>query len=257
MKVHREDRKRNPADPHVRHVTWGAVSHRRDLLDSTHRPRTLKEYQHALYECEKGLREEGRGWEILDPDGRSYMRAIADRRELLRGDASWSKLDTDSQKRLKGSYKVPDLEWTALLGRMTHGSGPAVLNNEWEIRASLEAVLQARDHEFPDIVLPAMRRLRSIQQVGRGTATLLLTIARPDRLLSVNNASADGLAALGEPESYQELLRWLYDQPWYADGPRRIRTWRQSGTSGPRSSTPLCGNSTHRHGGHLSASGSP
>ncbi len=180
-------------------------------------------------EKSKGLRprEEGWGWEILNPHGRSYMRAIADRRELLRGDASWSKLDTHSQKRFKGSYKAPDLEWTALLGRMTHGAGPAVLNNERTVRASLEAVLQAREHEFPDIVLPAMRRLRAIQQVGRGTATLLLTIARPDRLLSVNNASANGLAApsgmrsatLGEPENYQELLRWLYDQPWYADGP--------------------------------------
>ncbi len=227
MSVHGEDWKRNAAHRQVRHVTWEAVSRRRDLLDSTHRPRTLKEFRQALYECENGLREEGWGWEILDPNGRSYMRAIADRRELLLGDASWSKLDTDSQKRLKGSYKAPDLEWTALLGRMTHGAGPAVLNNESKIRASLEAVLQARDHEFPDIVLPAMRGLRAIHQVGRGTATLLLTIARPDRLLSVNNASAPGLAALsgmgpatlGEPESYQELLRWLYDQPWYADGP--------------------------------------
>ena len=63
--------------------------------------------------------------------------------------------------------------------------------------------------------------------MGYGTATLLLSLARPDRLLSLNGASEKGFGALSRmshstldrPENYRELLQWLYDQPWYADGP--------------------------------------
>ena len=72
-----------------------------------------------------------------------------------------------------------------------------------------------------------MRGLTDIDNVGYGTATLMLTLARPDRLLSLNGASENGLGALaskspstlGKPENYGELLRWLYRQRWYKDGP--------------------------------------
>ena len=72
-----------------------------------------------------------------------------------------------------------------------------------------------------------MRALTDIDNVGYGTATLLLTLARPDRLLSLNTRSEKGYGALsrmspstlGKPENYRELLRWLYGQRWYKDGP--------------------------------------
>ena len=65
--------------------------------------------------------------------------------------------------------------------------------------------------------------------MGYGTATLLLTLARPDRLLSLNGASKKGLGALsglrystlGQPENYRKLLQWLYKQPWYKGGEPR------------------------------------
>ncbi len=73
-----------------------------------------------------------------------------------------------------------------------------------------------------------MKDLIKIDRVGPGAATLLLTLARPDRLLSVNGASKNALAKLmgsnnppefQKPEGYGNLLRWLYNQRWYADGP--------------------------------------
>ena len=71
-----------------------------------------------------------------------------------------------------------------------------------------------------------MQELTAIRHVGYGSATLLLTLARPDRLLSLNAASAKGLGALsgqsystlGRPENYRKLLQWLYKQPWYEGG---------------------------------------
>ena len=223
-----EDWKRSPPHRHVREITSGPMSGPRDLLDNdAHRLLSLEGYRQALKECEEHLRDEGRGWEILDPQGRSYMRAISDRRKLLLGEARWSKLDADSRRRLKGSYRRKDLEWWGLTGRIVRKSWPAVRQNERKVRANLEAVRQAHDREFPDIAVDAMRALMDIGNVGYGTATLLLTLARPDLLLSVNTRSQQGYGALsrmspstlGKPENYRELLRWLYRQRWYNDGP--------------------------------------
>ena len=240
IRRYKEDWKRNPPHRQVRQITSGPVSRRRDLLgDDAHRPLSLEGFRQALNECEERLRDEGRGWEILDPQGRSYMRALSDRNSLLLGEESWSTLDADSQRRLKGSYRRKDLEWWGLTGRIVRKSWPAVRQHESRIRATLGAVRQAPDHEFPDIAVDAMRALMDIDDVGYGTATLSLTLARPDRLLSLNSRSEKGLGALsgmrpstlGKPENYGKLLdEWLYRQPWYADGPPTerglARIWR-------------------------------
>ena len=234
-----EDWKRSPPHRHVRQITSGSVSDPRDLLeDDAHRPLSLEGYRQALSECEQHLRDEGRGWTILDPQGRSYMRVISDRRKLLLGEERWSELDVDSQKRLKGSYRRKDLKWWGLTGTMGRKNWPAVRQNERKIRTSLNAVRQAHEDDFPDIAVDAMRALLDIDNVGYGTATLLLTLARPDRLLSLNTRSQKGYGALsrmspstlGEPEHYRRLLRWLYQQRWYKDGPPTnaalVRIWR-------------------------------
>ena len=234
-----EDWKRSPPHRHVRQITSGSVSDPRDLLDDdAHRPLSLEGYRQALNECEKHLRDEERGWEILDPQGRSYMRAICDRHKLLLGEERWSELDVDSQKRLKGSYRREDREWWGLTGTMGRTNWPAVRRNERKIRARLDAVSEAHDDDFPDIAVDAMRALLDIDNVGYGTATLLLTLARPDRLLSLNARSRKGYGALarmrpstlGDPENYRKLLLWLYRQPWYKDGPPTdeglVRIWR-------------------------------
>ena len=165
---------------------------------------------------------------ILNPQRRSYMRVIDSRRKLLLGKTSWSQLDRDSQTQLKGSSASrTESEWWGLMGRMGRRHWPAVLDHETQIRALLDTVVRANDSEFPDIAVSAMRELTDIEHMGSGTATLLLTLARPDRLLSLNSASEKGLSnlsgksrsTLGKPANYRKLLRWLYDQPWYAGPP--------------------------------------
>ena len=219
-----EDWKRNPPHPHIQRIASGSVSHRRDLLDEAHRPQSFAGYQQALNECETMLGD--MGWEILNPRGRSYMRVISRRRELLLGDTSWSRLEAESRKQLMGLLRA-DSNWWGLMGRVRGGHVPTVLEHETKIRANLETVVTAHDTEFPDIAIDAMRELTDIDNVGHGTATLLLTLARPDRLLSLNGASKNGLGALsrksrstlGKLDNYRDLLRWLYGQPWYTDGP--------------------------------------
>ena len=226
IRRYEDDWDRNPPHRQVRRMTSGAVSRRRDLLDDAHRPLTLEGYHQALKECEEKLRDEGWGWEVLDQQGRSYMRVIRDRRELLLGARSWSKLDTDRKHRLMGSRRK-GLKWWGLMGRVRPSHIGAVLRHRARIQATLKRIEKARDHEFPDIGVDAMRELTDIDYVGHGTATLMLALARPDRLLSLNGASKKGLGALaskspstlGKPENYRKLLAWLYEQPWYVDGP--------------------------------------
>ena len=221
--------KRNPPHPSVQDAVSGPVSRRRDLLDPAHRPLTLDGYRRSLIRCQDMLRDEGRAWEILDPKGATYMRAIIRRRALLLGDTRWSQLDQKSLQRLTGSRSQQKWQFWGLLGRMTRGNRPAVLRNERKIRAVLDEVVKAPDTGFPDIAVEAMQELKAItvRNVGWTTQTLLLSLARPNRLLPLSNLSRKALAALsgkapttlGKPENYGRLLQWLYDQPWYADGP--------------------------------------
>jgi len=66
-------------------------------------------------------------------------------------------------------------------------------------------------------ILVEMCRVRG---VGKGLATRLLTLARPDGFVVVNNASrewlrrATGLALTGKKRSYNDLLKWIHGQPW-------------------------------------------
>ena len=224
-----EDWKRNPPDPDFRKFVSGAVSCRSDLLDDAHRPLTLKEYRQALKKCEEMLQDEEKEWEILNPLGRSYMRAISERHQLLLGETRWSQRDSTSQLQLKGGAPRGDSDWWGLLGRMGRSHGMAVWDHEAEIRRILNKVVSADDTEFPDVAVAAMQELTSIDKVAHGTATLLLTLARPDRLLSLNRASQKAYgklsgmspSTLGEPRNYRKLLQWLYAQPWYADSPAK------------------------------------
>ena len=203
-----------------------AISRRSDLLAL---PLTFQQYRQALKKCEEILQDEKRDWEILNPQGPSYMRAICKRRRLLRGDKPWSQLDGRTQALLKGGNRRRDEpSWWGLLGRMSRGAtGEAVLKHEARIRPILENVVSADDAEFPDIAVEAIPELTRIHRVAHGTATLLLALARPDRLLSLNGACQEAYgrlsgmspSTLGEPQNYRKLLEWLYAQPWYTDSP--------------------------------------
>ena len=102
--------------------------------------------------------------------------------------------------------------------------------NEAKIRSILDKVVEAPDTRVPDIAVEAMQEMQeqeAFKGVGWTAQTLLLSLARPDRLLSLDSRSRQALGALsgmapttlGKPKNYRRLLQWLYDQPWYADGP--------------------------------------
>ena len=133
----------------------------------------------------------------------------------------WDELDQYDRLRLLGL--TPGEDW-ALFGRMRRAALNTVFGADLEaIQDIVLGVIVAADNAFPHLAFDSYRALRDIDGVGPGIATRLLTLARPDRFVSVNNASTAGLAAsfglapstLGSPSNYARLLTAIYDQDWY------------------------------------------
>ena len=69
----------------------------------------------------------------------------------------------------------------------------------------------------------AVQEIREIDNFGPAAATRLVTLVRPDCLVSVNSQSADGLGELsnvaataaGLADDYAELLQWVHRQDWF------------------------------------------
>ena len=207
----------NPPNRDIQEIVSGAGFSRVNLLDDV---QTLEEYRQALKECEAMLQRKEAEWNV-----RKYIEAIEERNRLLLSETEWSRLDRESQIRLKGGVPHTDSSWWGLLGRMARSNGQAVWSNEYRIRRILNKVVSAHDTEFPDVAVEALQELTTIKYVAHGTATLLLTLARPDRLLSLNGPSEKAYgklsrlpySTLSEPQNYRKLLVWLYNQPWYTD----------------------------------------
>lgn len=107
---------------------------------------------------------------------------------------------------------------------------PEVGSDRQEIRALIEPVLFAADN-VADVAHAAVQEIRAMRRikgerpgVGHAAATRWLALARPDCLVSVNNASARRLSeALGIPQRssdglanvYGELIARLHNRPWF------------------------------------------
>lgn len=232
---YKEDWERNPPQRDVRRMASGSVSQRIDFLDDAHRPVNFEGYVRALRKCERELRDEA--WGVFG-DTRSYMSAIGGRRAVVLGEDTWSQLDPELHVRLMGGTRGSDSDWWGLLGRVRASHWSVVESQQNVIQDILREVDGAGDSAFPDIAVAALKELTSFKHIGPGNATLLLTLARSDRLLSVNDESTKGLAALsgmspstlGRPKNYRKLLEWLDTQPWYStpcpDGDDAARIWR-------------------------------
>ena len=115
-------------------------------------------------------------------------------RPSLRKD--WFHFDGLHQIRLLGCAAKDSDDW-ALLGSMLGFTIKAVFGNAAtlaQIQTTVQEVMCARDAVFPKTATNAYRKLTSFRGIGPGVATRVLTLARPDRLVSLNSASRQGLA---------------------------------------------------------------
>lgn len=177
-------------------------------------------YIAALEQCDSWWSRR-RSWSVLG-DQQSWRETIEVLHDMIRH-PNWSEFGEYDRLRLLGLTSGPDSGW-ALLGRMRRTALNTVFGaNREAIQNIVLAVAAADDDVFPRLAFKSYSALRNVDGVGPGIATRLLTLARPDRFVSVNSASRIGLAncfglaptSLARPKHYAALLTAIYEQDWY------------------------------------------
>ena len=199
-------------------------------------------YVQALENCNKSRLDEVRGWSVL---GRtcSYVHTIKEVKRIVHH-SSWVGLTDQERTMLLGLSDSADGAWS-LLGTLAPAiTVCGVFKHSNEIRnqrilervkSAVAEVIKAPDDDFPNAGVTALKQICKESRFGHGTATRLLALARPDRLVSVNTKSCSGLASafdlepttLGNPKNYRLLLERLYAAPWYGDRPGRSKREHQ------------------------------
>ena len=155
------------------------------------RAKDWSSYVSALNRCD-GWWSNRRPWSVLG-DRASWRETVEVLGDIARH-RDWGELGEYDRRRLLGLERG---EGWALLGRMR----PAAMNtvfgaNRETIQRIVQMVATADDGDFPRLAFEAYENLRGIDDVGEGIASRLLTLARPERFVSVNGASRKCLADL-------------------------------------------------------------
>jgi NgoFVII-like restriction endonuclease len=192
-------------------------------------PLTWREYVDALRVCDAYWKRHFEDFSVFDEE-RSWIETIATGADLIQRN-NWAAFTTKEVNVLI-AYKAGDGAW-GLLGTMG-GAGQAVgkfLKNQGhvreKIRKAIAPVIDAvEEKEFVDAAVKAIDDISELNGFGPAIATRLITLARPDRGVSVNKGSAPGLAKLAQlpatpsllanARNYPKLLQWVYEQPWYS-----------------------------------------
>ena len=210
-------------------------------------------YVNALTQCQEWWERwwEGRpgGWTVCG-DTRSWTHTIEQVRHIAKMD-DWDLLSEDEVKKLVGRYSDHDLD-AGLLGNMFPRTVPRFVTRFREdqdlrlrLRSAVDLVVNAQENDFPNVAVTAVKKLAEERNrdIGIGVATRLLALARPDRVVSLNGKSWEGLAQIfpgidrlnprGSRGSvlghYGRFLGQLYEEPWFdSKKPRRAfeqRLW--------------------------------
>ena len=180
-----------------------------------------RSYVDALERCNNWWQAH-HSWSVLG-DTYSWSETIQVLHDVVKR-KDWRVVSEYDRKRLLG-YTREKGGW-ALLGGMRAPSVGTVFGRDREnIKQVVLGVTEFADDDFPHKAVKAYEELLNFKWVGSGIATRLLTLARPDRFVSLNNASRKGLATsfdlapstLDHPKNYGRLLEVIYNQDWYRE----------------------------------------
>ena len=197
-----------------------------------------EEYLEALKQCDQLWTAEGVKWTVLGREF-SYEHTINKGKRVAHR-RSWIGLDDRQRTILLGLRDGVEGVWGLLGSLRGAGKVKAVFRHSnrtdnrkvlQNIRTAVKHVIEAESSEFPDVAIEALEHIRGEDRFSYGTATRLLTLARPDKLVSVNDRSRAGLAAAFDlaPHTlggnYGQLLKNLYAAPWYDDPHGHGKIW--------------------------------
>lgn len=195
-------------------------------------------YLRALKKCNESWLDEGHGWSVLG-DSCSWFQTIQQVRTIARCE-DWTGLSDLQIRMLLGLRNDDDGTWELLGSLKAAGRARRTfMHSEQEefarvlkrLRRAMAPVIEGSEGDFPDVAVNVLEKKNAngLEGFDHGVLTRLLALARPDRLVSVNNGSRYGLSrifdlaptTLGTPRNYGRLLEQVYELPWYADRPGR------------------------------------
>ncbi|MCY3670355.1 MAG: hypothetical protein OXH14_04670, partial [Alphaproteobacteria bacterium] len=194
------------------------------------------EYSAALKQCDRLWAAEGVTWTVLG-NKCSYVHTINEGNRIARHE-SWVGLNDRKRTILLGLRDGFEGTWGLLGSLKGAGEVQAVFRRSNEarrqeiltrIRNAVGRVIEASPDEFPDIAVDALEEICRETRFDYGVSTRLLTLARPDKLISINSRSQEnlaetfGLAPTTLGKNYGQLLKNLYKTRWYRDRPGRSR----------------------------------
>ena len=186
-------------------------------------------------------------WDVLGRT-RSYLHTIGEGRQVMRLPVDhWQDLTKRQCDILLGRWTTEG-EW-GLIGSLTaaghvaHVFNPQAMPDVGDIRTKIREAIEnvlppnVDDETIAESAGAVVQQIMRIHGFGPAAATRLLTLARPDRFVSINGQSAAGLAALSglhpDPLSlaegpkaqnernkwvlndYAALLGWVYTRDWF------------------------------------------
>ena len=183
-------------------------------------------YLDALEQCNRWWASR-KGYFVLE-ETHSWYETISQLHHIVK-QQNWSEIDDTDRKHLIGLQGI-NANW-GLLGRMRPLALDAIFQEKHTLNTVQDAVrdvVAADDSDFPDAAIEAYEKITGIKNLAHATATRLLALARPDRIVSFNEKSRNGLVKYFnlninsgslKSESYRSLLDSLYKKSWF-NGPR-------------------------------------
>jgi hypothetical protein len=151
------------------------------------------------------------------------------RGQQLFGVDSWTTLDKAQQSLIAPAHSFEHGD--ALLGSIGRRStdvrffleSPEAADDRNHVLERLKYVRTVRAQSLRLLGGDLLDEMCSVRGIGRSFATRLLTLAKPDGFVVLNNKSKEwlgkacGLALNGKGRSYSQLLKWLSKQQWYQE----------------------------------------
>ena len=214
-------RKSNPPLPQRRHMGLDDLKQLKQVTNPLEFLKMVDDwgsYVDALRKCDWWWRNEHPYSVLGEPC--SWYETIRILNDMVKQD--WNTLSDYDKNRLLGLTN-DEPHW-GLLGNMYRSALKTVFGpNQNKIQSVIRRIIDADDSSFPDVGIKAYKKLRDVEGVGPGIATRLLALGRPDRFVSLNKASENGLAksfglspsTLGKSENYGRLLQEIYRKKWF------------------------------------------
>ena len=181
----------------------------------------------------------GINWDVLG-ESHSYLHTIARGREVAHLE-DWVHLGPDECDILTG-MDTNNGDW-GLLGNFSRFTRSSFAAEDGDVRGKIHElvgpILAVPDDEIVpvNVARDTVHAIMKIRNFGPAAATRLVTLVRPDCMVSVNGQSAAGLGSLSDvadtaddlAKDYAGLLTWVYQQPWFnapePDAPLEGQIW--------------------------------